>query len=734
MRLFIAEKPSVATDIVKALGGQFTRHDGYFESATDIVSYCVGHILEMVPPEVINPAYKAWALDTLPLKLYPVQLQPKEGTAKQAATLIGLIKRPDLTQIVHCGDPDDEGQLLVDEVLEYSGNMKPVKRALINDNTAPAVKKALNSLKDNKQFHGLYLKALARSVGDAIYGFSMTRAYTIKAKAKGYGSVLSVGRVQTPVLGLVVRRWRDFTAHTSSFYYTLTGNFLNGPEVISARWQTSEHAPVDDKNRLNNKQWAEGLAKSMAGKPASVLAAAVDTGKEQSAPLPFNLVRLQQYMNLKHKLTAQQTLDITQGLREKHKAITYNRSDCSYLSDEQYAESPALINALKSLNDFSMLDTDTSRKSKAFDSKKVTAHTAIIPTLNTPDLAALSVSEKAVYIAIVKFYLAQFMPKKTYDEASVMIKCGDESFAIRSRKTTNVGFTSLLGEEKDDDEPEEENGAFDALSSLRTGEDLTCKDVDVSEQKTKPQPLFTEASLLAALVRVADFVSDPRIKQLLKEKDKDKKDEHGGIGTPATRAGIIETLKKRNYITVEKGKFIPTDAGVALIDALPDVATQPDMTALWAEKQAEIESGTLSIDVFVNDLYGEITRLVENADIQIAASEKAPSTTLRARLDVKCPSCGSDIIAGPKVCSCTGCAFKIWTTLAGKTLTQKQIETVIAKGKSGEIKGFTSTKTGKSFSAFVVLKDKTTGSLGFEFPPRDDKKPSAKDMPRELKL
>lgn len=721
-RLFIAEKPSVAGDIVKALSGQFTRNDGYYESDSDIVSYCVGHVLEMVSPEQINPDYKTWSLDTLPLRLWPVQLQPKESVAKQAATLISLIKRPDISMVVHCGDPDDEGQLLVDEVLEYAGNTRPVKRALINDNTAPAVKKAVNSLKDNKAFRGLYLKALMRSAGDAIYGFSMTRAYTIRAKEKGYRNVLSVGRVQTPVLGLIVRRWRENQDHKSAFYYTLTGHLVSGTDIISARWKTPEHAPVDDKKRLIDKKWAEGLSRTLAGKQASVLAAAVDKGKEQSAPLPFNLVRLQQYMNQKHKLTAQQTLDITQALREKHKAITYNRSDCSYLSDEQYAEAPALLTALKSLTEFSGMDTDERRKSKAFDGKKVTAHTAIIPTTSVPDLSALSANEKAVYLAIAKFYLAQFMPKKTFDEASAEIQCGEEFFAVRARKITANGFTDLLGEEKDDNEPETDNAAFDLLSRLRTGENLTCRDVEITEQKTKPQPLFTEATLLAALVRVADFVSDPRIKQLLKEKDKDKKDEHGGIGTPATRAAIIETLKKREYISLDKGKFVPTDAGLALIDALPATATQPDMTALWAEKQADIESGTLEIDTFIDELYGEISRLVENADIQIVASEKAPSSTQRARLDVKCPGCGSDIIAGPKVCSCTGCAFKIWTTLAGKTLTQKQIETIIGKGKSSEIKGFTSTKTGKTFSAFVVLKDKATGAVGFEFPPRDDKK------------
>ncbi|EEG1124390.1 DNA topoisomerase III [Salmonella enterica subsp. diarizonae] len=722
MRLWIAEKPSVASDIVKALGGNFTRHDGYAESATDIVSYCVGHVLEMVPPEVINPAYATWSLDTLPLKLYPVQLQPKESVAKQANTLIKLIKRPDIKTVVHCGDPDDEGQLLVDEVLEFAGNTAPVKRALINDNTAPAVKKAITSLKDNKDFRGLYLKALMRSAGDAIYGFSMSRCYSIKAREKGYRGVLSVGRVQTPVLGLIVRRWRENQSHTASFYYLLTGNFISRADEFRARWQPSEYAPIDDKKRLNDKKWADGLAKTLAGKQASVLAAAVDTGKTTAAPLPFNLVRLQQYMNQTYKLTAQQTLDITQALREKHKAITYNRSDCSYLSDEQFIEAPKIVESLKSLVNFNNLETDTSQKSKAFDSKKVSAHTAIIPTTNIPDISQLTVNERAVYLAIAKYYLIQFLPKKVYDEAIAEIKCGDETFKVSARKITNVGFTSFIGEEKDDDDQEENSAAFDILSRLRTGETITCQNVDVKEQKTKPQPLFTEASLLAALVRVADFVSNPRIKQLLKEKDKDKKDEHGGIGTPATRATIIETLKKRNYISVEKGKFIPTEAGLALIDALPDSVTQPDMTAVWAEKQAAIETGQMTIDKFIDGLYSEISRLVESAAINISATENQTSKISLDRLTVKCPSCNSDLVMTTKACNCTGCKFKIWLEFRGKKLTNKQIETIISKGKSGEIKGFKSKKNDSTYSMFVTLANKETGELGFEYPPRDVKK------------
>ena len=733
MRLWIAEKPAVASDIAKALGGNFTRHDGYAESATDIVSYCVGHVLEMVPPETINPAYATWSLDTLPLKLYPVQLQPKASVAKQANTLVKLIRRPDIKMVVHCGDPDDEGQLLVDEVLEFAGNTAPVKRALINDNTAPAVKKAINSLRDNSDFRGMYLKALMRSAGDAIFGFSMSRCYTLKARDKGYKGTISVGRVQTPVLGMIVRRWRDNQAHSEAFYYQLAGQFISGTDVVCARWQTSEYAPVDDKKRLTDKAWGEGLARALAGKPASVLAAATDRGKTTAAPLPFNLLRLQVYMNRRHKLTAQQTLDITQKLKDS-KYITYNRSDCSYLSDEQFNDAPQVVAALKTLDVFNGLTTDTAQKSAAFDSKKVTAHTAIIPTTNMPDLSRLTDKEKAVYLTIAQFYLAQFVAKKRYDESIAEIKCGDEMFKVSARKITDAGFTTFLNDAEEDDEEDENSTSFEAISRLQTGATLTCREVVISEKKTKPLPLCTEATLLAALVRVADFVADPRIKKLLKEKDKDKKDEHGGIGTPATRAAIIETLKTRDYITVEKGKFIPTAAGLALIDALPDSVTQPDMTAVWAEKQAAVETGEMTIERFIDGLYAEVSRLVESADIAISATEKHPVKTALNRLAVKCPSCGSELVMTPKTCACTGCQFKIWLEVRGKKLTEKQAEKLIGKGKTDVIKGFKSKKNDDTYSMIVTLKNAQTGELGFEYPPRDPLKGLNVSMPKELKL
>ncbi|RDS47415.1 type IA DNA topoisomerase [Escherichia coli] len=665
MRLFIAEKPAVANDIVKALGGNFTRHDGWFESDNAIVTNCFGHIIESQPPENYNPEYKAWKVETLPLRLYPVKYQPVESAAKQVKTILELIRRGDVTEIVHAGDPDDEGQLLVDEVLEYAGNTKPVKRVLINDNTLPAVKKALANLKDNRDFKGLYLKALARSVADAVYGFSMTRAYTIPAKARGYQGVLSVGRVQTPVLGLIVNRTRANQNHKSSFYYIMTGVFQRGADVIRASWKPGEFAPLTDR-KLLDKAWADGTAASLAGKPATVEAAATDD-KKTAAPLPFNLVRLQQYMNKKFKMTAQKTLDI-----------------------------------------------DSARKSKAFNSAKVTAHTAIIPTASVPDVNALSTDERNVYLAIAQHYLVQFMPEKAYQEVTVAIQCGDESFYARARKTTDSGFEAFLGAETTDEGESEDNddSAFELLCKIRTGETLTTKEVVVNEKKTTPPPLFTEASLLAALVRVADFVTDPTIKKLLKDKDKDKKDEHGGIGTPATRAAILETLKKRNYITLEKGKLIPTDTGYALIDALPGIAVNPDMTALWSEKQAAIENGDLTVEQFINELYGELTGMISDVDLDEMKIEPAAPAGQFQRLDSPCPSCGKHIVIRPKGYFCTGCEFKIWSEFSGKKITQAQAEKLLKSGKTDLIKGFKK-KSGGTYDTVLVLEDKKTGKLGF---------------------
>jgi len=710
-RLFIAEKPAIANDLKDAIGGHFEKKDGFFESDSDIITWCYGHIIESVPPEDYNPSYAQWTLEDLPLKMFPLKFRAKESASKQVKTVVDLINRDDLSSIVNAADIDDEGMRIFDEVIEFSKTTKPLQRILISDNTKSAIQKALKNLKPNSDFKGQSQKGLARQASDLIFGLSMSRAYTLHAKAKGYQGVLSVGRVQTPVLGLIVNRYRQNTDHKKSFYYTVNGEFTGKGGKFTGKMKPSEYAPVDDKQRIIDEQYTKNLVAALNKLDTAEVIAAGTDNKQTAAPLPFNLVRLQQYMNRRYKMTAQRTLDVTQELREKFKAITYNRSDCSYLSDEQFNEAPATVEALKKIFS-SDLDIDATRKSSAFNSQKVTAHTAIIPTNQVPDINALTSEQKAVYMAIAEHFVAQFMPKKAYQEASAHFKVGQEDFAARATKVTAKGFTELFNdsEESEDDTPTSTTD-FDTLAALRTGQSIGISAVTMQQAETKAPPLFTEASLLAALVRVADFVSDPEIKKLLKAKDADKKDEHGGIGTPATRAAILETLKKRNYITDQKGKLIPTEAGLTLIDSLPKKITDPDLTALWSEKQNEIEQGNLRVADFINELYEEITQLVN--DSQIGDLSQAIS----GGISEPCPSCGQTLRDTPKTlkCSNTECQFTLWKTQFKKELTTAQIEKLLKTGETPLIKGFKN-KDDKPFDAVIMLEDKATGKTKPVYP------------------
>lgn len=692
MKLFIAEKPDLAKDIIKGLDEKFEQKDGFYQSSNYYVTWCFGHVLEMVDPEQINPDYAKWKIEDLPLKLYPVQLKPKKSASKQVKIILDLIKKSD--EIVNAGDPDDEGQLLVDEILIYCNNQKPVERLLINDNTDNSVREALANMKSNNLYKGLYLKALARSVSDAIYGLSMTRAVTIQAQKNGNKGVLSIGRVQTPILALIVKRYLENKNHQKSLYFVINGTFNSN---LKGFWKATESAPLDDKKRLINKDYALSVVNKVKNKTGYIISKTLDD-KEVSPPLPYNLVKLQQDMNKLFGYTASQTLEITQELREKFKSITYNRSDCSYLSDEQYQKSPALISKLKCIDNYNAINFDSNIKSNAFDSSKITAHTAIIPSDNVPDIGKLSLAQKNVYFAIVERFLCQFLPNKKYQSLTINISIENETFILKANKTINAGFTSFLKEDNNDND--DDITFFDELNKLDINDSVMCNDAIVEEKETKPQPLFTEASLLSALVRVADFVEDPKIKQLLKNKDKDKKDEHGGIGTPATRHTMIETLKNRGFIKLDKKNLIPTELGLSFYQSLPQKVLLPDLTALLSEQQELIQKGELSIDEFVNNLYDDITKLISTElDISIVKP-------VENRLSLNCPVCSNTLLSKDKLVHCKNCDFKIWKKIAGKTLTENEINMLIEKKVTNEIKGFTS-KAGKVFDAQLELVDNT---------------------------
>lgn len=636
MRLFIAEKPDLAKAIVEGLGGG-SRKDGYYECGNDRVAWCFGHMLQLQDPEEYDERYAKWNMDDLPFAHIPWKKKPSgDGGAKaQLKVILGLLKQA--TSVVNAGDPDEEGQLLVDEILEYANCKLPVKRVLINDNNTKVVRKALENMRDNREFAGLSAAAEARSVGDQLYGYNMTRAYTLAAREKGYQGVMSVGRVQTPIVGLVVRRTRAFKAHTKAYYYNVTGQFEVQGVDFPARYQVVATDPVDEKGRIIDQAHAQAIADSVKGKPAHVISAGTK-GKEQHAPLPYNLLKLQTDASRKFGFKPDQVKDITQSLREKHKLITYNRSDCEYLSDEQHGDAPGVLAAIAQTAPMLAVAaqrSDPSIKSRAFNSAKVSAHHGIIPTEATANLAALSDGEQKIYLLIARAYIAQFWPKHQFDQTDILVESEGHRFGVRSNVTTRPGWLTLYKNDAGNEDLEgDENDLSVDIRTLRDGQAGTCTDADATKQETKPQPLYTMATLLSDLTRVAKYIRDENLRKLLTEKDKGKEGEHGGIGTPATRDSIIATLFERSYL-VEQGKnIVPTATAEEFYDALPDQAKFPDMTALWHEQQKAIQAGERDTESFVRELMEYIGGEVANV--------KAHG--LNIKVDTHpCPQCGKHL-------------------------------------------------------------------------------------------
>lgn len=448
-------------------------------------------------------------------------------------------------------------------------------------------------------------------------------------------------------------------------------------------------------------------------------------------------------MSRLYGIKSEDTLAITQTLREKHKAITYNRSDCRYLNSEQFYSAPVTLRAISSsypeLKKFFDL-ADSGQKSKAFNDDKTTAHTGIIPTEKNIDAAALTTNENRVYRAIVEQYLAQFLPDKGFNSALAEFELGDYKFRVRAIRNTESGWSALLTEKEDIGE-QEATSLFDELAKLKEGDILDCIKADVQREKTSPPPIYTEASLLEDLRRVARYVEDPRIKQLLIDRDTDKDDkEQGGIGTPATRGTIISLLEERGFYATEKGKIIPTDLGISLIQALPAIMTTPDMTALWHEQQKMIEAGELDVDSFLDELETFVSFQVDHVDLSrlkvtvhscecggryvrrkgekrtfwgcnrypecrnaVPDRNGQPDFTAM-NFDAKCPKCKSKMKYGTKACNCTNenCKYVLWNSQFNKMLTITQITDLLAKGKTREIKGFKS-KAGKKFDAALQI-------------------------------
>ncbi|EPB5136959.1 DNA topoisomerase 3, partial [Campylobacter coli] len=583
MRLFIAEKPELGRAIAEGLDGNYKSGEGYIQKGDNIVTWAFGHILELAKPEEYDEKYKLWKLEDLPLPIKEFKYLPKKESKKQLKIICDLIHSDKITSIVNCGDADDEGQILVDEIIQYSKTSKPVFRVLINDLTPKAVKEEIAKIKPNADFKGMSERGFARSQADWIVGINLTRAYTIMARKNGYEGILSVGRVQTPILALIVNRDKEFENFKSINYYSLLGDFNINNNTIKARLKTED--------KILDENLAKEIKESCENQNAKINLKIEN--KKEYPPLPYNLLVLQAECAKLFGFSPDKTLEITQNLREKHKAITYNRSDCQYLPETMFEQAPNILNIIKeNLNSNDEIQaliasSDLTIKSKAFNDANISAHYGIIPTQNKIS-SQLTQDELVVYNLIAKRFIIQFFHPREYQTTTINLEVNQRIFTATQNKTTKSGFRSLWQNIDSEEEQENNENDINDLSILKNGDIAKCSLIQIEKKQTKPRPYYTMTTLLKDLNSVAKYVSDERIKKLLIEKDKDKKGESGGIGTPATRSNHIKTLIEREYIEVSKDKkqiIKSTKKGRDLIKLSPKSLITPDMTALWFEQQ-----------------------------------------------------------------------------------------------------------------------------------------------------
>ena len=624
-------------EIAKCLKGPVASHDGYLSTGEGIVTWLFGHILRQAEPDEYDEKYKSWRADDLPIIPSQWKLFVAKGCEKQFAIVKGLMEKAD--EIVHAGDPDREGQLLVDEVLDYIGTDKPVKRILLNALDEKSIKKANESLRENRDFFPLKQSALARARADWLIGMNLSRAYTLAARRAGHDRlVLPIGRVKTPTLALVVRREREIENFKPVNHYAIKGEFEHVNGSFVAQWKPREDQPgLDSENRLLDKNIAEEKLKFFSEDPREgSISSYQKTKKQEPPPLPFSLSSLQVMAGKRYGYEPQQVLDTAQALYEK-KLTTYPRSDCEYLPLNQFSEAAAILGQLSASGDEDLTawaaKADQGLKSRAWNDKKISAHHAIIPTTVQVKPDSLKPMERNIYNLIARGYIAQFYPLHLYDQTKVEVSYKGETFTAAGRVERQLGWKELYGSPSKKQQDGDDDGAEDAeeetsLPAMTKQDTVKYCDGKLAERVTKPPVRFTPSTLLAGMKEIHKYVKNPEAKKQLKEVY--------GIGTEATRATIIEDLIKRKFLQ-PKGKkkyLIPTPEAYLLVDALPDEMTYPDSTAIWEDRLHSMSDGEGSLEEFLRGQM-EFTRLL---------CEKALEISIKPQGEHQCPRCGKGIL------------------------------------------------------------------------------------------
>ncbi len=640
MRLFIAEKPSLARSIAAVLPKPQENNKLYIKAGENIVAWAAGHLLEQAMPEQYDDKYKRWNVDDLPIFPQVWKMLVKKECKDLFDNLKKLLKQADV--VVNAGDCDREGQLLIDEILDYCGYKGKVLRILISDTNPEAVKNALDNLKPDSDFHGDRDAALARSRADWLHGINLTRLYTKMAEINGYnGGPLKIGRVKTPVTALVVRRDEDIEAFSPKPFWIVKANIAVQNGMFYATWKPhDEQQGLDEDKRLIDKSVGEALVTRLKGKLANITK--YESKKLSSKPpVGFSLPKLQMIASKKFDLSPAKVLDICQKLYEQG-ILTYPRSDCEFLPDAHHDDAQRVFDVIEKLSSLRVPQSvDKSRNSPVFNSKKVEEHHAIIPSASCKGTKPLEGDEALIFELVAKRYISFFMPDYVFSQVNINADIDGELFTASGRHVLNDGWKAIEADSQDNDNEnnndEDSNSA--PLPETSEGENGSCYEINMLDKKTKAPARFSEATLLKAMNEVYRYVLDPEIKKILKETD--------GIGTAATQAGIIKELIDSSML-IKKGKnLISSPAARSLIHALPENITLPDLTAVWETYFRKVKDSQMSIDEVINYIQDNIKEIIASAQpITVQGSEnskskKSDSKKSSKKSNVKCPRCGA---------------------------------------------------------------------------------------------
>ncbi|MBD5801441.1 DNA topoisomerase 3 [Azoarcus sp. Aa7] len=709
-QLIIAEKPSVAQDIARALGG-FTKEKDYFESDEYVLSSAVGHLLELVVPDEYEVKRGKWTFAHLPVIPPQFALKPIEKTDDRLKLLTRLIKRKDVTGLINACDAGREGELIFNFIAQHAKSDKPVRRLWLQSMTATAIRDGFTHLRSAQEVEGLRSAAVCRAESDWLIGINGTRAMTAFNSRTGGFHLTTVGRVQTPTLAIVVEREQKIRQFKPRDYWELEASFGCQAGGYAGRWfdekfkkpEGDEHATAF---RLWDKARAEAIKAKCDGKPGIVTEESKPS--TQLSPLLFDLTSLQREANGRFGFSARVTLQIAQALYEKHKALTYPRTDARALPEDYLGTVKDVMRALP--DDYAPFANEIAKQGwvkpnkRIFNNAKISDHFAIIPTGTVPK--SLSEAEHKIYDLVTRRFLSVFYPAAEYRITTRITRVADEAFKTEGKVLVNPGWLAVYGKEA---VKEDEDGGGAQLCAVQPNETVSTDDILVKSLVTKPPARYNEATLLSAMEGAGKMVDDEELRAAMAER---------GLGTPATRAQIIEGLIAEQYIHREGRELIPSAKAFSLITLLKglDVSalTSPELTGEWEHKLAQMERGQLSRPEFMHEIAEMAREVVERA--KRYESDTVPGDFVT--LSTPCPKCGAVVKENYKKFACQACDWSAWKIVAGRQFEIAEIETLLREGKVGPLMGFRS-KMGRLFNAEIKLNDDKQPEFDFG-QPKDD--------------